>query len=324
MFAQDWISVRTEHFEMSTTNSAEDAEATLLALEQARAFFQQTTELISNSSQRLRIIAFRSKEEYEPFRLQSTSFAHYLHSQRGDYIVLQDIQQQHRQAAIHEYTHFVFRSAGLKLPIWLCEGVADFYSSLVIDGGEAVVGGMLSARVRNLREDGLLPLQTLMAVNGASPFYNDRSKVGLFYAQSWALVHMLAFQEDYRTRFAQFIAAVNDGSGSEAAMRLVYRKSADQVLADLRAYLPSMASHRSVTQVVKAERGEVSISVLSEVDSALTLADLLAAHRATAARAKHELVALNARVRGNRQAEELMAYLAAQDSVTPEALHQKK
>ncbi len=298
---------------MSTTNTAADAEATLLILEQARSFFQQTTDLISASSRPLRIVAFRSKEEYEPFRLQSTSFAHYLHSQRGDFIVLQDIQPQHRQAAIHEYTHFVFRSAGLKLPIWLCEGTADFYSSLLMDGTTATVGGMLSARMRSLSEGELLPLQTLMAVDGKSPFYNERNKVGLFYAQSWALVHMLAFHESYRARFPQFIGAVNGGSGSEGAMQLVYGKTAGQVMADLRSYLPVMGSNRSVSRIVRVDCPEPAVSSLSEVDSALTLADLLASHRATAARAKGESVALRQRVAGNRLAEELPAYLAAQE-----------
>ncbi len=313
--------MRTDHFEMSTTNPAADAEATLLVLEQARSFFQQTTDLISISSRPLRIIAFRSKEEYEPFRLQSTSFAHYLHSQRGDYIVLQDIQPQHRQAAIHEYTHFVFGNAGLKLPIWLCEGTADFYSSLLTDGETTTVGGMLSARVRSLSEGELLPLQTLMAVDGASPFYNERNKVGLFYGQSWALVHMLVFHESYRPRFAQFIGAVSGGSESERAMQLVYGKTADQVMADLQNYLPVMGSYRSVNRTVKAECRNPTVSSLSEVDSALTLADLLASHRATAARAKGELVALRQRVPGNRQAEELLAYLAAQEPARPGAPH---
>ena len=318
---QPWISVRTEHFQISTSNTAEDAQATLLALEQARSFFRQTTSLISDSPRPLRIIAFRSNEEYAPFRLGSTSFAHYLHSGRGDYIVLQDIQPQHRLAAVHEYTHFVFRNAGLKLPVWLCEGIADFYSSLLVSGNTATVGGMLTGRLRDLSQSNLLPLQTLITVNGASLLYNDPGKVGLFYAQAWALVHMLAFHDSYRDGFAQFIGAVNAGARSDDALHLIYRKTADEVMADLKEYVPVMASTQSATRMVKEDCESPTVSSLSEVDTVLILADLLASHRATAAKARHELVALTGRVPGNRQAEELLSYLATQDPGASAAPH---
>lgn len=307
-----WISLKTPHFEMYTTNSETQALQTLQVLEEVRAFFEQTTSLIQPTTKPVRIMAFRSREEYEPFRLQSTSFAHYLHSRRGDYIVLQDIAPEHRRAAIHEYTHFVFRMAGLQLPIWLCEGTADFYSSFEMQGDRSSVGAVLPSRFRALEKGGLLPLETIFAVDHRSPFYNDPTKVALFYGQSWALVHMLAFHPHYRAQFAHFLQLVSSGVSCPDAFQDLYTKSVDDVAQDLKYYLPELSNNQSTSELKRLEREQPSITPLSEVEGTIAMADLLAAHRSTAGLARNRLEALNERNPGNPKTEELLAYLAAQ------------
>ena len=310
---QQWISLKTSHFEMYTTNSEGQARSTLKLLESVRSFFEQTTSLIQPGGKPVRIIAFSSREEYAPFRLQSTSFAHYLHSRRGDYIVLQDIDPEHYRAAIHEYTHYVFRMAGLNLPIWLCEGTADFYSSFEAQGRRSVVGGVLNSRLHSLEGAELLPLATLFAVDHGSPFYNEPTKVALFYAQSWALVHMLAFHPQYRALFPSYLQAVSAGVSCAQAFQQVYQKSVADVAADLQLYVPQIATHQSVSEIAPVQHEEPSVLSLSELEGAITMADLLAAHRSTANQAKNRLEELSGRNPGNPKAEELLAYLAAQE-----------
>ncbi len=311
-----WISLKTSHFEMYTTNSEDQARSTLEVLEGVRSFFLQTTSLIQADEKPVRIIAFRSREEYAPFCLQSTSFAHYLHSRRGDYIVLQDISPEHHRAAIHEYTHYVFRMAQLKLPIWLCEGTADFYSSLEAQGTQSVLGGVLPSRLHSLQAAELLPLPTLFAVDHASPFYNEPAKVALFYAQSWAVVHMLAFHPNYRALFPRYLQAVSAGASSSDALGQVYGKSLEDVTLDLQSYIPQIPAHQSATEIRPVQHEEPSVLALSEVEGAITMADLLAAHRSTAREAKNRLEQLYGRHPDNPKAEELLAYLAAQEPET--------
>ena len=314
--SQAWISLKTPHFEIYTTNTEQQALLTLQALEDVRSFFQQTTSLIQPNMKPVRVIAFRSREEYMPFRLQSTSFAHYLHSRRGDYIVLQDISPEHRRAAVHEYTHYIFRMAGLNLPIWLCEGTADFYSSLDVQERRSTLGGVLPSRLRSLDGVGLVRLQTLFAVDHASPFYNDPSKVALFYGQSWALVHMLAFHPQYGGLFPNYLRDVSSGIPSGQAFQDVYGKSLAEVEADLLTYIPKIADNQTTLALHAVEHLTPVVTALSDVDGAITMADLLAAHRSTAQEAKNRLNELSGRNPGNPQAEELLAYLAAQDTGT--------
>ena len=42
-----------------------------------------------------------------------------------------------------------------------------------------------------LRGKKLLPLATLFEINRTSPYYNEREKSSIFYAESWALIHYL-------------------------------------------------------------------------------------------------------------------------------------
>lgn len=312
--AQEWISLKTPHFELYTTNTEEQGRETLHVLEGVRAFFQQTTSLIGPTERPLRVIAFRSREEYAPFRLQATSFAHYLHSRRGDYIVLQDISREHRRAAIHEYTHYIFRTAGLNLPIWLCEGTADLYSSLEIDGTRAMLGTILPSRYRSVQEANLIALPELFSADTTSPLYNDAQKVSLFYGQSWALVHMLAFHPRYRAQFGGFLAAVSRGLTCEQAFEQIYGVRAGELADDLSRYLPHLGEQPLATDLQKITFDGAERALLSPVEAALTMADLLAAHRATAAKAKDRLASLTTEDKKSPRAEELLSYLAAQET----------
>ena len=40
------------------------------------------------------------------------------------------------------------------------------------------------------------------------PYYNEKGKTGIFYAESWALVHMLNFAPEYRAGLANFIEMI--------------------------------------------------------------------------------------------------------------------
>ena len=46
---------------------------------------------------------------------------------------------------------------------------------------------------RVLQTAALIPIETLISVDQKSPYYHDEDKVGLFYAEAWALTHFLIF-----------------------------------------------------------------------------------------------------------------------------------
>ena len=76
-------------------------------------------------------------------------------------------------------------------PLWLNEGLAELYGSMQFSGGEAVLGAPLTHYIRLLRQTGVAALSTLFSIGTSSPHYNEQDKSGIFYGQSWALVHYL-------------------------------------------------------------------------------------------------------------------------------------
>ena len=85
------------------------------------------------------------------------------------------------------------------------------FSTSDVGKTEVRVGDLIAAHVLTLRGDRMLDLATLTTVIHDSPYYNERGKSGIFYAQSWALVHMLNFAPEYRPGLANFIEMILGG-----------------------------------------------------------------------------------------------------------------
>jgi tetratricopeptide (TPR) repeat protein len=288
--AQQWISVSSSQVEILTSNNESEARAALQVFENAHQFFSTANLFPAALKAPVRIFAFQSKEEYTPYRLNGNAFGHFLHSRAGDYIVLEDIKPEHYQAALHEYTHYALAQAGFHLPTWLNEGIADLYSSMEPDGTKTVIGRLLPGRMAAWENKPAISLKLLFTVTPDSPYYQESDKLLIFYAQSWALTHMLALEERYAARFPDFLKAVSSGLSSADALVQVYRKSLEQVESDLKQYRPRMAANAAAFDIqFGSSVSEPQIKKLPDEEKRLALADLLAAHPATASTALQTL-----------------------------------
>jgi tetratricopeptide (TPR) repeat protein len=118
----------------------------------------------------------------------------------------------------HEYVHVALRTNFRALPAWLSEGLAEFWGNATIEGDRVYEGRPVSHHVRTLRQRTLLPLASLLAVEGSSPGYSEQDRATLFYAQSWALVHYLMLgSEARRGQVNRFVALLQGGQEAAAA-----------------------------------------------------------------------------------------------------------
>jgi hypothetical protein len=106
----------------------------------------------------------------------------------------------------HEYAHLIVSNVGRHVPVWLNEGLAEYYSTfeLIRDGREALLGIVEPGRLALLHRAPLLPLETLLTVDHDSPLYNESNRRSTFYAQSWALTHLIL--HDKPDRMPQLLA----------------------------------------------------------------------------------------------------------------------
>src|SRR5580693_2290288 len=195
-----WLRVTSPNFELFTTASERSGRDVAMHFEQVRAFFLEAMGMGVNSGPPVRIVVFRSDKEFAPFAPNDFADAYYLGAQDRDYIVMKSASGERFPLAVHEYIHLLVKHAGIKAPVWFNEGLAELYSNLKPLGGKIAVGGIILPHLIILQQSKWIDLATLLAVGPDSALYNQKTHAGLFYAESWALVHMLYLSADYRPK----------------------------------------------------------------------------------------------------------------------------
>jgi tetratricopeptide (TPR) repeat protein len=278
--AEQWLKITSANFELLTTAGEKKGREAILYFEQVRTLFSRLSKSGGAPALPVRIVAFQSDKEYRPYRLNEFAFAFYVGDKDRDSIVMKSIDADLYPVAIHEYTHLIVNHAGLPLPAWLNEGLADVYSTLKPSSNKVLIGEVQVGRFRELQTGKWLDLETLLAVDHRSPYYNEKQKAGMFYAQSWALAHMLYFSDAYRERFSQFLALIKADGSQAAVFQQVYGKSLSQVKSNLEAYLRGTHFNAALFDV-KVEKSAQAPEVrpATPLESGMALADLLALTR---------------------------------------------
>ncbi|HVP47397.1 MAG TPA: tetratricopeptide repeat protein [Bryobacteraceae bacterium] len=276
--AEQWLKLQSSHFELYTTAGEKKGREAILYFEQVRDFFVRTGRTSDSAvNVPVRIIAFRSDKEFEPYRINEYASAFYLEGYDRDYIVMRSISQEHYPVAVHEFTHLLVKHSGAELPIWLNEGLAELYSTLKPMDKKVMVGEVIPGRFYYLQQHKWMSLETLTSVDHNSPYYNERDRAGIFYSESWALAHMLNLANEYRPQFGKFLGLVASGVPSNSAFWQAYAKTINQVQQDLENYLRGGHFNAAVFDV-KLEKSaeEPDILPAPAVESGVVLADLLA------------------------------------------------
>jgi tetratricopeptide (TPR) repeat protein len=108
------------------------------------------------------------------------------------------------------------------MPLWLNEGIAEFFQNTDIHDKDVALGQPSTDDVVYLRQNRLIPLPVLFAVDHKSPYYHDENKGSVFYAESWALVHYLEVtdhqtHQDRITKYAALLAQNQDSVSAATA-----------------------------------------------------------------------------------------------------------
>ena len=72
---------------------------------------------------------------------------------------------------------------------------AEFFQNTDIHEKDVLLGQVSIDNIMWLRQNRLLPLPTLFAVDHNSPYYHEENKGSIFYAESWALVYYIWVQD---------------------------------------------------------------------------------------------------------------------------------
>jgi tetratricopeptide (TPR) repeat protein len=277
-----WVEARSSHFEVYSEAGAASARARLAEFERLHEFFDENKllRLVRGESfrpQPLRIVEFRSIEGYRAFRLRPTADAYYVFAERKAYIVLPELRSQEFNTAAHEYAHFFLQTAGLKLPPWLNEGLAEFFSTVRVTDHGCSLGGVLPRRMEALKRREWIPLGQLLALPEATSAFQSRDEAGMFYAESWALTDFLLQSPAYASHFRDLLAALNSAAPSARVLSEIYGRSLEAIASDMRTWVGKRHSTAQVFPAISATSFPTEVSELSDSQSNRLLADLLLA-----------------------------------------------
>ncbi len=143
----------------------------------------------------------------------------FLSHPHGDFVVVSAAAEPDvRRVLYHEVLHRFVRHHLPEAPLWLNEGLAEFYSTLEVEHGAAWVGRQVVDHVVRLQRGPRRPLADLLAMASDAHAEDDTVQESAFYAESWALVHYLLVAEDGgRAAVARYAGRLRAGDDAVAA-----------------------------------------------------------------------------------------------------------
>lgn len=275
-----WTYAAGEYFEVYTTGGDNVARRAIATFGRVHDLFERVLQGPPINGSRTRLIVFSNRKEFEPYASNAAVRAFYQSGPDTDFIVLPSLSGDFLPAVMHEYTHLVLRRAGSRYPLWLNDGLAEYFSTLTQQGVKLQIGLAPPERLQALSFGvRLMPLERLFAVTRDSAEYNTPSHAGLFYAESWALTHMLVTDERYRDRSGILLARLATGGPSALALTTVYGKPVEDIAKDFRAYV--LRGHyrtSAIDSAPAAASAALAIRPSSDFEASVAIATLLAAN----------------------------------------------
>ena len=196
-----WFEVHSQHFVVLTDTNEKQGRRVAGQLERMRAVFHLLMPTASDSAgSPIIVLALKDRKAFQALepevylaKGQMDLAGFFMRAPDKNYILLRlDAEGEHPFATVyHEYTHFMARNASDWMPVWLNEGLAEFYQNTDIQEKEVLLGQASPDDILYLRQNRLLPLTALLKVDNTSPYYHEEQKASVFYAESWALTHYI-------------------------------------------------------------------------------------------------------------------------------------
>ena len=238
-----WTSVHSRNFVLVGNASEKDIKQVAVRLEQFREVFTHLFPGMNfNSPVPTTVIVFKNDSSYRPFKSNPNLAGYFQPGPDVNYITLTTEvrgEQDPFNVIFHEYTHLLVNNTIGNAPVWFNEGLAEYYSTFSItDDRKVVLGKPIANHVFLLRDNRMLPLRTLFQVDYKSPYYNERNKQSIFYAESWALVHYLLIGKEGRLeQLGKFVELLRAKLPMEVAFHQSFQISIETMEKELHDYV---------------------------------------------------------------------------------------
>jgi tetratricopeptide (TPR) repeat protein len=234
----EWVRVRTPSLELWTDAGEKNARRLLDRFTKVR----RAVGTGGPVARPPRVFLFSSEREFRSYVEGRATDGLFRGGPERDYILLY-VSAGLTRVPAHEYVHLILNRGTARFPKWLDEGFAEFYSTVEV-GGTTLVGTPIESHVRALRTRKLLSANELELAGRVDATFDERSLAGVFYAESWALAHMLNLSPKWRNNMPSFVDQLLSGKESHQAFQSAFGKTLDDAIGELAGYVDRM---RAVT-----------------------------------------------------------------------------
>jgi len=239
---EKWIRLQSENFTINSNAGEKVAKLVGANLERLRKTLALLTNVAAvNSPVPTAIFLFKNNKSFKPYSLRVRdrvpSISGYFFSRPdGNYIAI-NAENQAAQIIYHEYIHFFLNHNLPNAPLWFNEGFAEYYSTFKSDDDKTIIGFPVTHHLAFLKSMRLMALDQLL--EKSEVLHEEETKVGIFYAQSWLLVHYLmqGRERKLRPQLSQFLILLERGYSQRQAFREAFAMEAAQLQKELRDYL---------------------------------------------------------------------------------------
>jgi TonB family protein len=283
-----WLQVRTPHFLIVSNAPEKEARRAAHQFEGMRSVFQRVfPDANLDTVEPMLVLAVQDKRALQALepeaylgKGQLNLIGLFLSAPERNYVlILLNAPGAHPYAAIyHEYAHFVFSRIHQWMPLWLTEGIAEFYQNTEILDDRVRIGKGDPYLQSVIERNALLPLSTLFAVDHHSPYYHEDDKGSIFYAESWALTHYLKDKDDAdgTTHLNDFLDLLQQNVDPNSAATQAFG-DLNQLELELRKY--AVGGQYAITEIsgsTDVDDSSFIVQALSQAQADTSRADLLA------------------------------------------------
>jgi Protein of unknown function (DUF1570) len=274
---QKWVAVRSKHFlfissagEARTRKIAADLETLAAALTNL------TPQFRAAAAAETRVFLFNRARESRPYfemlldRRDANVTGVFVSQKSGGAMILNATLSRDDRTPLHELVHYLISNKETRPPLWLEEGLAEYFANAEVRGATLYGGVRLRRHIDVLKTRKMLPLAKLFSIQRDSDTYNLPEGQAVFYAESWAVVDWLIRNGGKeQAAFYAFLAEMEKTANVDAALRKHYGKSLRDMEEALHAFLIRRPDYAMTIRVPPAEA-----PVAAPVDRASLLYEL--------------------------------------------------
>lgn len=228
-----WIRIRTERFDIISSATADRTRELAADVETLASALVRSNERFAPARTRATVFVFDRRKESQPYfdllfgQENAKPTGVYVRYDGGGTMVVDGsrrggpLQRNDPgiRTAMHELMHDLLRQSDSAPPLWLEEGLAEYFSNARVEGDRVTAGDPIREHAAAMARYAPMTLAQLFAVKAES----RDATASHFYAQSWAAVNWLIGTD--QQAFFRFLRDVERGTPVADALRTHFDKS---------------------------------------------------------------------------------------------------